>query len=505
MNDNTQTNDSSALEDIIARKREEVHQLRDAGTDVFPHRLPGPFTFAAEAKTAQAGTEMSCAGRVTQLRLMGKAAFAHLQDTSGKLQLYFKKDTMGEQPYDFFKKHVHVGDFIYVSGKMFLTHTNEITLAAEKLTLLSKAVRPMPEKWHGIQDTEIRYRSRHLDLLANTEVRDIFILRSKLVSAIRRTLDAKNFLEVETPILCASAGGASATPFETYLRALKMPLFMRIATELYLKRLIIGGLDRVYEIGRVFRNEGLDTRHNPEFTTLELYQAYTDYNGMMQVMEDIFAACSEVLGKDTVQYRGIEINLKPPFRRLSLPEAWKEHCGEDIHAILSGKTFNRPALETLAKRMHVEHGADTPSAKIFDRIFSIKIEPLLEQPTFLMDYPTAITPLAKLKQGDPCITERFEFFAAGMEMANAYTELNDPEDQLERLQEQMRQKQAEHNEEVDVIDKDFVEAMESGMPPTGGMGVGIDRLAMLFSGNPSIREVILFPTLKSDAAEPPAA
>ncbi|NLO90880.1 MAG: lysine--tRNA ligase [Elusimicrobia bacterium] len=501
----TEQNDNSALNDIIARKRQEIQQLREAGTEVFPHRLPGPVSTAAQARAAQPGAEMSCAGRITQLRLMGKAAFAHMQDTSAKLQVYFKKDTMGEQAYDFFKKYVHVGDFVCISGKMFMTHTNEITLAAEKLTLLSKAVRPMPEKWHGIQDTEIRYRARHLDLLANAQVRDIFILRSKLVSAIRRTLDAKDFLEVETPILCASAGGASATPFETYLRALKMPLFMRIATELYLKRLIIGGLDRVYEIGRVFRNEGLDTRHNPEFTTLELYQAYTDYNGMMQVLEDLFSACAQAAGKESVEYRGININLKPPYRRLSLPEAWKEHCGEDIHAILNGKTFNRPALEALAKRMHVEHGADTPSAKIFDRIFSVKIEPLLEQPTFLTDYPTAITPLAKLKTGDPCITERFEFFAAGMEMANAYTELNDPEDQLDRLQEQMRQKQAEHNEEVDVIDKDFVEAMESGMPPTGGMGIGIDRLAMLFSGNPSIREVILFPTLKSETEQAPDA
>ncbi|HOX22296.1 MAG TPA: lysine--tRNA ligase [Elusimicrobiales bacterium] len=505
MTDNIAANESSALEDIIARKREEVRQLRAAGTDVFPHRLPGPTVFTAQAKTSQAGTEISCAGRVVQLRLMGKAAFAHIQDTSGKLQLYFKKDTLGEQNYDFFKKHVHVGDYIFVSGKMFLTHTNEITLAAEKMTLLSKAMRPMPEKWHGIQDTEIRYRMRHLDLLANAEVRDIFILRSKLVSSVRRTLDSKDFLEVETPILCASAGGASATPFETYLRALKMPLFMRIATELYLKRLIIGGLERVYEIGRVFRNEGLDTRHNPEFTTLEVYQAYTDYNGMMQLLEDIFSGCAAALGKDSVEYRGVKISLKPPYRRLSLPDAWKEHCGEDIHNILQGKTFNRANLESLAKRFHIEHGADTPSAKIFDRIFDAKIVPLLEQPVFLMDYPTAITPLAKLKGGDPCITERFEFFAAGMEMANAYTELNDPDDQLERLQEQMRQKQAEHNEEVDVIDKDFVEAMEAGMPPTGGMGIGIDRMAMLFSGNPSIREVILFPTLKAETAQQPPA
>jgi len=356
----------------------------------------------------------------------------------------------------------------------------------------------MPEKWHGLTDTEVRFRSRHLDLIANKDVRDIFIARSKIVRAIRRRLDDEGFLEVETPTLGASAGGASATPFETYHNALKTPLFMRIATELYLKRLIIGGMERVYEIGKVFRNEGIDTRHNPEFTMLEAYQAYTDYEGMARLFESIVEACAAELGIDSVEYKGEKVSLKPPFRRLYMPELWKEHVGEDIHNILNGKTFNRPALVALAKRLNVEGGEDTPSAKLFERIFDAKILPLLGQPAFVMDHPTAITPLAKCKPGDEAIVERFEFYCGMEEISNAYTELNDPEDQMGRLTEQMRQKMAEKNQEVDVIDKDFVEAMESGMPPTGGIGIGVDRITMLLTGKPAIREVILFPTLKQD-------
>jgi len=429
---------------------------------------------------------------------MGKAAFGQMQDYSGKIQFYVKKDSVGEQAYDFFKKHVHVGDFLGLKGSIFTTHSGEITVAVSALTLLSKSIRPMPEKWHGLTDTEVRFRSRHLDLIANKDVRDIFIARSKIVRAIRRRLDDEGFLEVETPTLCASAGGASATPFETYHNALKTPLFMRIATELYLKRLIIGGMERVYEIGKVFRNEGIDTRHNPEFTMLEAYQAYTDYEGMARLFESIVEACAAELGIDSVEYKGEKVSLKPPFRRLYMPELWKEHVGEDIHNILNGKTFNRPALVALAKRLNVEGGEDTPSAKLFERIFDAKILPLLGQPAFVMDHPTAITPLAKCKPGDEAIVERFEFYCGMEEISNAYTELNDPEDQMGRLTEQMRQKMAEKNQEVDVIDKDFVEAMESGMPPTGGIGIGVDRITMLLTGKPAIREVILFPTLKQD-------
>jgi len=489
--------ENSTLSEIISRRYEEIRTLRSEHVDPFPPRFAVTHT-AQEAKESPADSRVICAGRVVQLRLMGKAAFAHVQDMTEKIQIYVKKDNMGEQQYDFFKKHVHVGDFVGVTGQIFITHTGEVTINTEAVTLLSKAIRPMPEKWHGLTDTEIRFRARHLDLLSNKEVRDIFILRSKIVRAIRNTLDGEGFLEVETPTLCPSAGGASATPFETFHNALSMPLFMRIATELYLKRLIIGGLEKVYEIGKVFRNEGIDTRHNPEFTTLEAYQAYTDYEGMARLFESMVENCVEQLGKDSVNYRGQEISLKTPFRRLYLPELWKDNCGEDIHEVLDGKTFNRPSLLRLAKKLAVEHGEDTPSAKVFDRIFDEKILPLLVQPAFVMDYPTAITPLAKCKPGDESIVERFEFFAGNNELANAYTELNDPEDQMTRLQEQMRQKQAEKNEEVDVIDKDFVEAMEMGMPPTGGIGVGIDRLTMLLSGQASIKEVILFPTLRAE-------
>jgi lysyl-tRNA synthetase class 2 len=393
---------------------------------------------------------------------------------------------------------MHIGDFIGVEGKLFKTKTGEKTIHADKLTLLSKAIRPLPEKWHGLQDTEIRFRARHLDLISNADVRKIFEARSKIVRAIRNTLDNEGFLEVETPTLCHSAGGASATPFETFHNALHMPLFMRIATELYLKRLIIGGMERVYEIGKIFRNEGIDTTHNPEFTMLEAYQAYTDYNGMARLFEAMIEACAKALNITEVEYKGHKINLKPPFRRLYMPELWKEHCGEDIHNILDGKRFNRPNLLKLANRLGVGCAEDTPSAKVFERIFDEKILPLLNEPAFVLDHPTAITPLAKCKPGDEALVERFEFYAAGSEIANAYTELNDPEDQFSRLEEQARQRKDEKNKDVDTIDKDFIEAMEAGMPPTGGIGVGVDRLTMFLTGQPSIREVVLFPTLKTE-------
>ena len=486
----------STLEEIIKNRYEELKTLRTQGVDVYPHRFPLTHN-VEEARAAASGSKVICTGRLVQLRLMGKAAFAHLQDMSGKIQIYIKKDALGDVPYDFFKKHLHVGDYAGVEGQMFITHTGETTINVEKITLLSKAMRPMPEKWHGLQDTEIRFRARHLDLMSNEEVRKIFTQRSKIVRAIRHTLDNEGFLEVETPTLTPSAGGAAATPFVTTHNALKMQMYMRIALELYLKRLIIGGMERVYEIGKVFRNEGIDTRHNPEFTMLEAYQAYTDYEGMAQLLESMFEACTEAIGRDTVEYNGNTISLKTPFRKLYLPELWKETTGEDIHNILDGKSFNRARLLELAKRVHAEHDENTPSAKIFDRIFDAKILPLLVQPAFVMDYPTAITPLAKCKPGDECLVERFEFFAAAGEIANAYTELNDPEDQVGRLREQLRQHEAEHNDEADIIDRDFIDAMEAGMPPTGGIGVGIDRITMLLTGQPSIREVVLFPTLKS--------
>lgn len=490
--------EKSTLNEIINSRKKEIKDLLSGGVDVYPRRV-NACQSAAEAIEEKENVQVSCAGRIVQMRLMGKASFAHIEDRTGKIQIYVKRDNIGAEKYDFFKKHIHIGDFVWTHGKIFITKTGEKTINADTITLISKAIRPMPEKWHGVQDTEIRFRHRHLDLLANKKSKNIFKLRCKILHSIRQTLNSKDFLEVETPTLAVSAGGASARPFTTFHNAFKISLFMRIATELYLKRLVIGGLERVYEIGKVFRNEGIDTRHNPEFTMLEAYQAYTDYNGMAKLFEDIMENTCKTLGISEVEYRGKKINLKPPFQRLYLPEMWKEKCGADIHKILDGKKFNRPELLKLAEKLNIEHTKETPSAKIFERIFDTKILPELHKPSFVMDHPTAITPLAKCKQGDSALVERFEFFAGTEEIANAYTELNDPEDQYQRLKEQIRQKEIEKNMEVDVIDMEFIEAMEMGMPPTGGIGVGIDRLVMLLSGNASIREVILFPTLKSQS------
>ncbi|MFA5161076.1 MAG: lysine--tRNA ligase [Elusimicrobiales bacterium] len=497
------TEQHSALDAIISARYEEIRQLRGQGTDVYPHRFALTHT-AAAALAAETDAAVACAGRVVQLRLMGKAAFAHIQDMSGKVQLYIKKDELGDAAYDFFKKHIHAGDFAGAEGRMFVTHSGEKTVHVKKLTLLSKAVRPLPEKWHGLQDTETRLRERHLDLLSNENTRKIFASRTRIIRAIRSVFDAEGFLEVETPTLTPNAGGAAATPFVTTHNALKAQLYMRIALELYHKRLIIGGLDRVYEIGKVFRNEGIDTRHNPEFTLLEAYQAYSDYNGMAQLLEKVVSGCAAAMGVEEVDYHGHKISLKPPFKRLYLPELWKQETGEDIHNILNGKAFNRQKLSELAKRLHVEHDENTPSAKLFDRIFDAKLLHHVIQPAFVMDYPTAITPLAKCKPGDEALVERFEFFAGGGEIANAYTELNDPEDQESRLKEQLRQQADEHNDEADIIDRDFITAMEAGMPPTGGIGIGIDRIVMLLTGQPSIREVVLFPAMKEAAAPQPA-
>lgn len=485
----------NALTEIIANNYSKIRSLRDRGVDPFPHRFAVTHG-VAEARKLAADAHVVCAGRMVLMRVMGKAAFAQLKDGTGTIQIYVRKDAVGEDSYDIFRKNCHVGDFLGVEGRLFLTHTNELTINVEKVTVLSKSVRPLPEKFHGLTDPETRYRERYLDLISSDDVREIFVKRARIISAIRHVLDSDGYLEVETPVLGAQAGGASARPFITFHNVYQSELYMRIATELPLKKLVIGGYDGVYEIGRIFRNEGIDTRHNPEFTTLEAYRAYSDYNGMAALVEKVLARCSELLGVEAIEYNGMKVNVKPPFRRLSLPEAWKTATGGDIHDVLQGKSFNRANLCRLADRLQIEHGEGTPSAKIFERVFDLKIQAGLEQPTFVMDYPTAVTPLAKCKSGDPSLVERFEFFAGREEIANAYSELNDPEDQKSRLMEQLRQRDEEKNAEADVLDKDFIEAMEYGMPPMGGIGIGIDRLAMLFSGKPSIREVILFPLLK---------
>jgi lysyl-tRNA synthetase class 2 len=504
--------DGGPLQDILAAKRAKVAELRGRGLDPYPPRSRKTHSTAdvlrlgaALSGSDRSSESVSCAGRILQLRDMGKSIFAHLGDSLGRCQVYFKKDALPEPEFLLAKKDLQVGDFIGVCGNVFKTRTGETTVAASSVTLLAKALRPMPEKWHGLKDVELRYRHRHLDLIASEEVRKKFEQRSLIISTIRRAMDRLGFLEVETPILLPQAGGASARPFHTHHNALDADLVMRIATELYLKRLIIGGFERVYEIGRIFRNEGIDTRHNPEFTMLEAYQAYSDYNGMAELFETLVAESAEALKISEVVYGEHKISLKPPFRRAYLPELWKDHCGAPIDEILKGKGFDRPGLRALAEKLRVPAGEKTPGAKIFERIFDAKILPHLDQLTFVFDHPTAITPLAKLKPGSQGLVERFECFAAGQEYANAYTELNDPQDQRERLQEQARQRREEGDEEADVLDEDFVEAMECGMPPMGGIGVGIDRLVMLLTGQPSIRDVILFPTLKPEGtASPPA-
>jgi lysyl-tRNA synthetase, class II len=498
MNDTNDTNNTvSGIGEIVANNYAKIKAIRDKGVDPFPHRFKPTHTLA-EAGRLAVDEPATIAGRIVLMRVMGKATFAHLKDGTGRLQIYVKRDAVGEESYELFKKQMHVGDFLGVEGKLFVTKTGELTLDASKLTVLSKSVRPLPEKFHGLTDAEARYRDRYLDLISNDEVRELFVKRSRIIATLRETLNGEGMLEVETPVLCGQAGGASARPFITFHNAYKNELYMRIALELPLKKLLIGGFQGAYEIGRVFRNEGVDTRHNPEFTMVEAYKAYSDYHGMAELVEKLFERLIPVVGADTIDYNGQKINLKPPFKRLSLPEEWRRVTGEDIHNILDGKRFNRPKLVELAKRIHIECGKDTTSAKIFDRILDEKILCELQQPTFVFDHPTAITPLAKCKPGDECLVERFEFFAGTEEIANAYSELNDPEDQRSRLVEQLRQQQEENNGEADILDKDFITAMEYGMPPMGGIGIGIDRLTMLLTGKPSIREVVLFPLLRPE-------
>ncbi len=496
--EHTQHTHNNALDEIIAQRYAEIDEIRKMGIAPYPNRCEKQIS-CLDAKNAAEGTEAVTAGRLMQLRLMGKAAFAHLRDFSGRVQLYISKDNLGEESYAFFKKHIAVGDFVSVTGHVFVTKTGEKTIKVTKLTLLSKAIRPMPEKYHGLQDTEVRFRKRHLDLIANEDVKDIFIKRAKIITSIRKTLDDKGFLEVETPILNPDAGGAVARPFETYHNALKMPLYMRIALELYHKRLIVGGMDKIYEIGHMFRNEGIDTTHNPEFTMMELYQAYGDVNTMADLFDEILGNAAKAIGIEKIHFRGHEVDLRPPYTRVHIPEKWKEMFGRDIHEVLDGRQFNRAKLEEVAKEQGVKFTADDSDSDIFDELFEGKLLAEYHNPVIAMDYPTAVSPFSKTKPGDPEIVERFEVFVNGQELGNAYTELNDPADQLQRLKDQAAAKaiaKGEDAKNADIVDADYIEAMESGMPPTGGMGIGIDRIVMMLTGQDSIREIILFPTLK---------
>ena len=475
-------------------RREKLKALQEAGKD--PYRITRfEVTHHSEeirnGFDALEGREVSLAGRLMSKRIMGKASFCHVQDLQGMMQVYVARDAVGEENYAEFKKD-DIGDLVGIRGTVFKTKTGEITVHAVSFTLLSKSLKPLPEKFHGLTNVDLRYRQRYVDLIMNPESKDTFIKRSRILSAIRRYLDGQGFMEVETPMLVANAGGAAARPFETHFNALDEDFKLRISLELYLKRLIVGGLERVYEIGRVFRNEGLDTRHNPEFTLMELYQAYTDYHGMMDLTENMYRyVAQEVLGTTTIVYNGVTMDLGKPFARITMKDAVKQYSGVDfdqIHTIEEARAA--------AKEHHIEYEERHKKGDILNLFFETYVEEHLIQPTFVMDHPVEISPLTKRKPEDPDYVERFEFFMNGWEMANAYSELNDPIDQRARFAAQEEQF-AQGDEEANHTDEDFLNALEIGMPPTGGIGYGIDRMCMLLTDSAAIRDVLLFPTMKS--------
>jgi lysyl-tRNA synthetase class 2 len=436
-------------------------------------------------------TEVIVAGRIIAMRSFGKACFSHIQDGSGRIQVYFQKNTLGEDRYALFKK-IDIGDFIGVKGFLFRTKTNELTVEVEDFTLLSKSLRPLPEKWHGLTDVELRYRQRYVDLIVNPEVKSVFILRTKIVQAIRNFLNARGYLEVETPMMQSIPGGATAKPFKTHHNALDMDLYLRIAPELYLKRLLVGGFERVYEINRNFRNEGISTRHNPEFTMLEFYTAYADYRYLMDLTEQMISAVAqEVLGTTDVEYEGYKISLAPPWKRLAYIDSLRQAGVPDD--VLTDAVKAREYAAKLGANLK----GGEPFGKILNEIFEALVEPKLIQPTFITDYPTDISPLSKKRDDNPDYVERFELFIVGRELANAFSELNDPVDQKERFQKQVSEREA-GDEEAHQMDDDFIRALEYGMPPAAGEGIGIDRLVMLLTGSSSIRDVILFPQMKKE-------
>lgn len=440
------------------------------------------------------GKTVSVAGRMMSKRVMGKASFCHVQDLRGQIQSYVARDSLGEEAYKDFKK-LDVGDIVGIQGEVFRTKTGEMSIHAAEITLLSKSLQILPEKYHGLTNTDLRYRQRYTDLIMNPEVKDTFVKRSKIISSIRKYLDSQGFMEVETPMLVANAGGAAARPFETHFNALDEDFKLRISLELYLKRLIVGGLERVYEIGRVFRNEGLDTRHNPEFTLMELYQAYTDYHGMMDLTENLYRhVAQEVLGTTKITYNGIEMDLGKPFERITMVDAVKKYSGVDFNEIHTLKE-----ARAVAKEHHVEFEERHKKGDILSLFFEEFAEEHLIQPTFVMDHPIEISPLTKKKPENPEYTERFEFFMNGWELANAYSELNDPIDQRERFRAQ-EELLAQGDEEANHTDEDFLNALDIGMPPTGGIGFGIDRMCMLLTDAAAIRDVLLFPTMKTQGA-----
>jgi lysyl-tRNA synthetase class 2 len=434
--------------------------------------------------------DVSLAGRIISRRSIGKISFLDVRDGSGKIQLSLRYDLLGREKYEFLQD-IDIGDTIGASGKLFRTKTGELTLEVSEFTMLCKSLRPLPEKWHGLADIEKRYRQRYLDLISNEESRNIFVLRSKIIAAVRSFLDSRGFMEVETPVLQPHAGGALARPFVTHHHTLDEDLYLRIALELHLKRLVVGGFDKVYEIGRVFRNEGMSVKHNPEFTLLECYQAYADYHDIMTLVEEMFVyVAKEVLGNTRLTRNGQVIDLGLPWRRLYLREAIKDHCGIDFEDYPDAAS-----LRTRMAELNMDVDPTKGKGRLIDELISTSVEPNIFQPTFLLDYPVEMSPLAKRKRGDDQLVERFEGFVDGMEVANAFTELNDPVEQRERFRQQLKERVAD--EEAEIADEDFLQALEYGMPPTGGLGIGIDRLVMLLTGQQSIREVILFPQLKT--------
>jgi len=482
------------LNQLLKVRREKLADLQNDGRDPFVITKYDATHHSADVKekfTELEGQKVSLAGRIMSKRVMGKASFCNIQDLKGNIQSYVARDSIGEEEYKAFKK-MDIGDIVGLKGEVFKTRTGEISIHAAEVTLLSKSLQILPEKFHGLTNTDLRYRQRYVDLIMNPEVKDTFIKRSQIIKAVRNFLDDEGFMEVETPMLTANAGGASARPFETHFNALDEDLKLRISLELYLKRLIVGGMERVYEIGRVFRNEGLDTRHNPEFTLMELYQAYTDYHGMMNLTENMYRyVAQEVLGTTTITYNGTQMDLGKPFERITMLEAVKKYTGIDFKEI---KTTEE--AKALAKEKGIEFEDRHKKGDILSLFFEEYAEKHLIQPTFVMDHPIEISPLTKKKPENPEYTERFEFFMNGWEMANAYSELNDPIDQRDRFKAQ-EELLAQGDEEANRTDEDFLNALMVGMPPTGGIGFGIDRMVMLLTDSAAIRDVLLFPTMKS--------
>ena len=498
MEQNKQSAPQNAASEAAVR-RQKLADLKAAGHDPFTITKCKQDAFSADLKEEykdlpaeeDTGRMVSLAGRMMSKRVMGKASFAHLRDAKGDIQIFVKRDLLGDEAYAAFKK-MDVGDIIACTGEVFRTKMGELSVRVHELTLVSKSLLPLPEKFHGLTDREARYRQRYVDLIVNPEVKDTFVKRSQILKEIRAYLDEKGFLEVDTPILTPFEIGASARPFYTHHNTLDMDMVLRIETELYLKRLIVGGMDRVYEVGRIFRNEGMDPKHNPEFTTIELYQAYTDYKGMMELAEGVIDHCCKAVngGRTKITYQGSEIDLTAPFKRVTMNDAVREKTGVDFMSL----TDEQARAE--AKRLGVEVEDKTATAgKILPMVFDAFVEDTLIQPTFVIDYPVEISPLSKRKPDDPRLTERFELFIAGHEYANAFSELNDPIDQYERFKAQAA-KRANGDDEAMMIDETFCTALEYGMPPTGGIGLGIDRLVMLLTDSPTIRDVLLFPTMK---------